>query len=297
MRSAEALGQLLCRQIYEISAIAGSVSRREILLDEGVKSRILEDPFVSIDITADDTFIAELSPTDLCLSMLRDYHFGYLRAQQQWTSALSLSADHKNIAWTVISIYYCSFFSALEILRIQRRVPLSLDGASAKMLFHRATGLSKGKFIAKDQRNFIGLVSNDFSKITFKANGIRPHQFVWNQLSNTTFSDLPSKVVAWEEFSKFKNICRGKGGWEIPSDIRNRWNYRDSLYFTTTGMASIQPFFSLLGNSDSASAWIRGNGRSRCENDAISSIAAMCHLLYGAMKNSYDFGFDRLELE
>src|SRR5450830_362800 len=124
MRSAEALAALLIARIDAISQAAGHIESDEITKVDGLKSRIIEDPLISVDISAEDTFEVEGNPQDICISILRDYYFGWKRVQQQWQSTVRLAEDQNHVAWTVVSSYYCAYFCALEILRIHGRFPL-----------------------------------------------------------------------------------------------------------------------------------------------------------------------------
>lgn len=291
MRSAEALANILKNALDSILEAAGGASFEDIRLDDGVKARILADPLFTIEIVSEDAFCVKANPTDICISILRDYYHGFLRAERQWLSANSLAADSDHIAWTVVSAYYCAFFCAIEILRILGRFPLSLSQAEATLFARRAVGAHKQDFLSKGHRNFVGSPSGDFSEITFKASGDRPHQFAWQQLSSTAFSYFPKKTGDWVELGKFKNICIGKKGWENPSDIRNRWNYRDSTYFGALGRKSSQPFLKLLQDRSSASAWIKDRPKVTSEVDSIASLAALGQFLFGAVKEAYQIGF------
>lgn len=288
MRCADALGKALRTQLAAILTEAGDLSLDEIKRNDGLKSNILTDPLFSLQITSGDSFKVSSTPNEICRSILRDYYYGYGRIVSQWEST-SLLVEEGKTAWALISAYYCSFFGAIEALRICRNHALSLTKEEADAAFKPVGGPFLSKILEK--RNFRGVVSADFSEIGYTSTGDKPHQAAWKQLNNHVLRFVPNSCIAWSEVLKFSNMCTGKNGWELPSDIRNRWNYRDSTYFTTLGNDSQNPFLKIIRDEKTASSWIRGQASVRSENDSAASIAALAKLMHLAMKNSYDFGF------
>ncbi|WP_152034149.1 hypothetical protein [Paracidovorax avenae] len=288
MRCANALGKALRTRLNEILEEAGTLSLDEIKRNDGLKSNILTDPLFSLEIISGDSFKITANPNDICRSILRDYYYGHERLMSQWESTSLLVREQKT-AWALVSAYYCSFFGAIEALRIFGNHALSLTKQEADAIFRPAGGQFFSKIVEK--RNFRGVISADFSEIGYTSTGDKPHQAAWKQLNEKVLSFIPSSSNAWSDVLKFSNMCAGKGGWESPSDIRNRWNYRDSIYFSTLGNNSQNPFLKIIQEEEVASSWIRGQFSIRSENDSAASIAALAKLMHSAMKDSYDFGF------
>lgn len=288
MRCADALGKALRTQLAEIISGIGDLSLDEIKRNDGLKSNILTDPLFSIQITSDDSFKVLANPNEIRLSILRDYYYGYERITSQWQSTSLLVKEGKT-AWALISAYYCSFFGAIEALRICGNHALSLTRDEAEAAFKPAGGQYLSKILGK--RNFRGIVSSDFSEIGYTSTGDKPHQAAWRQLNEHVLQFVPNSSNAWSDVLKFSNMCTGKGGWESPSDIRNRWNYRDSIYFSTLGSSSQNPFLKIIEDEKAASSWIKGRSSIHNESDSAASIAALAKLMHLSIKDSYDFGF------
>lgn len=288
MRSADALGKALRGKLANIISEMGEFTLEEIESDEGLKSNIIEDPLFSIEINSSDSFTVSATPRDICRSLLRDYHFGYLRVESQWQNAITL-VDRKSIAWALVSAYYCSFFGAIEALRVCGTHLLTFSGDEAKQAFSTAGGPHLKKIL--DKKNFKGIVASDFSKIGYTANGDKPHQAVWQQIQGVVLPIIAKTSPSWVDIAKFKNMCKGAEGWEPPSEIRNRWNYRDPLYFGKIGANSESPFTKLLTDDHAASTWIRAQARVKNECDSAASIATLTQFIRGAMQDTYQFGF------
>ncbi|MBB3292758.1 hypothetical protein FHT39_001397 [Mitsuaria sp. BK045] len=288
MRSADALGRVLRANLASILQEAGQLYIKDLQFEDSLKTRILEDPLFCIQAISNDSFKVVALPHDVCRSIVRDYYFGYERVKAQWESTTVLVNEGK-VAWAVVSAYYCSFFAAIEALRLCRSHALSLTSDEARTV----CGKMAGPYVAKlfERRNFKGVISADYSEIGYTSSGERPHQAAWRLLNDQVLPSVPKSSAAWLEILKFSNMCEGRGGWEIPSDIRNRWNYRDSAYFGNHGRISSNPFLKLIREESAASSWIRGQVGVRSENDAAASMGALAKLLHLAICDSFDYGF------
>lgn len=288
MRSADALGKALRAKLSAIMSEMGNFTLQDIEFDEGLKSNIIEDPLFSIELTSSDSFTVSALPRDICRSLLRDYHYGYMRVQNQWENA-HLLARRESVAWSLVSAYYCSFFGAIEALRICGTHLMSLSKDESEIMFSGLGGPYVNKLLEK--KSFKGVISSDFAKIGYTANGEKPHQAAWKQLQSTVLPIVSTASSSWSDIAKFKNMCRGTGGWEAPSDIRNRWNYRDPLFFSKIGLNSDAPFIKILKNEKDASSWIRAQVNIRNERDSAAAIASLTQMIRGAIEDTYQFGF------
>lgn len=288
MRSSDALGKALRAKLYKIMSEVEGVRFEEIKNDEGLKTSILEDPLFSLTITSATSFKVSALPRDICRSLLRDYLYGFERVKSQWAST-SLLAQERKTAWALVSAYYCSFFAAIESLRLCGLHKLSLSKEEGEKLFKPHGGPHLSSILAKS--NFKGVISPDFSEIGYTSTGDKPHAATWNLLDTVVFPIVSSKASACQEILKFSNMCKGASGWEKPSDIRNRWNYRDSLYFSDIGETSSSPFLKIIAEDEVASSWIRGKFSVRDEKDSAASIGSLARLLHGAIVDTYDYGF------
>lgn len=288
MRCASSLGKALRGKLAEILAETGKISILEVSSEEGLKTRIIEDPLFNVQAVSGTSFRVTASPGDISRAIVRDYYYGYLRVKKQWES-VELLIQNRNIAWAIVSSYYCSFFCAVEALRLCGCHALSLSPVESNTLFESMSGSHIDNL--RKTKHFKGVLSEDFTEIGYTTTGDKPHYAAWQMLSREVLSKIPRKNAAWMDAIKFSNMCKGQSGWEIPSEIRNRWNYRDPTYFSTLGEQSANPFLKLIADPDAASSWIRGQVTIRNENDSAASMAALASLLHLAITDTYDFGF------
>jgi len=288
MRCADVLGKALRIQLANLFKEVGNVSLDDIKRNDGLKSNLLTDPYFTLQITSEQSFKVFANPEHICSAILRDFYYGYERISSQWESTCLLANEEKT-AWALISAYYCSFFGAIEALRICGNHSLSLTTEEAEAVFTPLGGPYLNKILEK--QNFKGVISPDFKEIGYTSTGTKPHQAAWKQMNELVLPFVPRSSSAWSDVLKFSNMCSGKGGWESPSAIRNRWNYRDSSYFGALGSNSKSPFIKIINDDKAASSWIKSKLSVYDESDSAASIAALAKLMHLSIKDSYDFGF------
>jgi len=287
MRSAHILGKALQKRVSDLASTAGKIYDTDLERQESLKSHLLGDPLYTVTPLSGAAFRVDASGADVSRALLRDFQLGSKRIEQQWKNTQVL-AQSQHVAWTLVSAYYCSYFGAIEAMRICGAPMLSLSISEGQQLFDKASTPLPASLLEK--RNFRGALSQDFSQITFTSSGEKPHKAAWDGFSAKVLPHIQGDVGKYVELSRFKNIADGNNGWESPSDIRNRWNYRDATYFSRQGQQHAKPFLSLIREATHASNWIQGKNRARDELDKISSVAAMAHLLKGAIVESYKHG-------
>jgi hypothetical protein len=281
MRSADALGKYLRIKLQATFDICGTISINEIRNSDGIKGRILSDPLFKVNLVNSNSFKVCALPTDISESIIRDYYFGYIRAKKQWNSVQLLVKSGKYAAWSLVTAYYAAYFSAIEALRICGHIPLTLSGKEKIPILN----------LPADKNNFSGVIGYDLSEIGFMTSGGKSHQVIWNSLQKNVLSKLPIKVCVLPEMIAFKGICSSNKSWELPSSIRNRWNYRDAIYFDSYGENLSSEFIKIIKDKDAASDWIIQNTKLKSESDSINSIAALANLLFWAIDDSYQHCF------
>ncbi|WP_313495427.1 hypothetical protein [Stenotrophomonas sp.] len=287
MRSAYVLGRELQKRVNELADTAGKIYGTNLDREDSLKSHLLDDPIYVVTPLSAASFKVDAPGGDIARALLRDFHIGSKRIEQQWKNTEVL-AQSQHVAWTLVSAYYCSFFGAIEAMRVCGVPMLSLTQAEGVQLFAKAATPAPSALLQKS--NFRGELASDYSSITFTSSGEKPHKAAWNGFSAKVLPLVQSDVGRFVEISRFKSIADGEGGWESPSDIRNRWNYRDASYFSRHGQQHSKAFLSIVNKSENASRWIQERSRARDELDRISSVAVVAHLLRGAIVESYEHG-------
>lgn len=287
MRSANILGKVLKQRVGELMEAAGKIYDTELQRQESLKSHVLDDPLYKVTPLNASSFRIDAPNADLSRALLRDFHLGSKRIEQQWRNTEVL-ASSQHVAWTLVSAYYCSYFGAIEAMRICGAPMISLSPDEGRQLFGKSSTPIPTGLIEK--RNFRGELSSDLSRIKFTSSGEKPHKAAWDGFSSKVMPYIQGDVGKYIEISRFKDIADGANGWEAPSDIRNRWNYRDATYFTKQGQQHAKPFLALIHESSHASRWIQERPRARDELDRISSVAAIAQLLKGAIVESHEHG-------
>ena len=212
---------------------------------------------------------------------LTDFLLGASRVKTHYQYLLKAKDAHISSAWLLVTAYYCSFFSCIEILKINDRIQLGFDFDDLQMLQPRATGLHKAKFFQGNALNFIGQIQGN--KLVFESNGAKPHVAAWQNL-NSVFSSI-YKNKSWNEVDSMKKMLSNPA--LNPSRIRNNWNYKRPDYFGFAGEKFGVQFKKLLGNPRGASDWLDKNGASAAPDDC-SRIAALCEFLAPSVIDAYD---------
>lgn len=221
-------------------------------------------------------------------SIAKDFHNNYIRIRRLFETCTN-PAYMKNTpaAWNLVTAYYTSFFCASEFLKLQGEHILFLtddDIQLIKSISSTSTAhLEQGSYTSS-----ISLDPLDGFTATIKKVNIRHHQYVWDSFKRI----LTSALRGIEELSQSDRlkILRTIGEKDKfiprPSDIRNRWNYRDAHYFGPTGDAVASQYIKLIKSHESTSRWFQTSVSSNDNGQLACGLSFICHSLTEAIEKT-----------
>lgn len=272
------------------SLLAGLVQHSNpVILDQltfgtSLKYLVLNDPNISVEITSPTSFdvyevqnglIVANGPA-LSQARLSDFFLGSTRVRKQYEAVIKLRDSGAPAAWLLVSAYYCAFFACIELCKLLNRISFSMESDDLNVLRTKATGPFHAQFFAAMNNNFIGV--EYAGKLQFRSSGAKPHAAAWENAQLALRSLYSGKP--WPDAYRLLELLSDPE--YSPSRIRNSWNYKRSDYFGSLGEKNGREFRKLIGNPESAIAWlVRGRGRLNPLEPCI--IAVLCEALSAAV--------------
>ena len=149
------------------------------------------------------------------------------------------------------TLYYSSFFSANEILRLCGTYSSYFTKEDCKELSTLST--NGGQL---DSGNYYGSVSTDqgYIKITFRGSSLGSHELVWDSIKLTfqsfDLNRIPNKKLRKINF--INDVFKEKFDIDYPNIVRNRWNYSKSNAYDPIYEEKYGQFRSCLSDSSHA---------------------------------------------
>lgn len=217
--------------------------------------------------------------------LFSDYYFSNFRIIEQVKNIENLIQASSQIAWILVSVYYCNFFIANELARLYGRYIINFSTNDMRFIINNSNHADPTGFISKLRPNtactvvvredFVG--SNKLN-ITFRVGGNGAHEAVWHNMG-----EIMDKVEVEDNLLHhkriLKNIFSKNSGWESPSKVRNDWNYRYPAYFSSEGNNIGLLFSSNISDKEKAYQWGDFRGLNPSEENICASLAYMYHVL------------------
>lgn len=246
-----------------VSALAGLIGKSgplsidSLTFNASLKYLILNDSRITIEVSDESTFeVFELAHglevhdgPAISEARLSDFFIGSHRVRKQYDTVLALK-NSANVAWLLVSAYYCAFFACIELAKTLGRISFSVDAEDLADLQYKATGPAHAAFFAKGHSNFIGIERN--GRLVFSSVGSQPHAAAWENARHVIGKVFKNKN--WQDAEQFLEILKNPDC--SPSRIRNTWNYKRADYFGPLGDKSAAEFKKLVGNPQGVSGWV-----------------------------------------
>lgn len=274
------------KKIQEVLDEVALALSPELMSIDSLKQSILDDPFIEVTAVSKGSFKAFTNNGIIFKeATLRDFYCGQIRVKAQHQTLKSLKSGKIAPPWDLTTAYYCAFFSAIELLRLQGLFQVSFDACEHATLLAKAKGNSG---FLEDAQNFTGRLSACGEVISFTTNGQKPHQSVWRNVYEDLTRPLAEKYPDWKEIHTLNLIICGTNNWSKPSDIRNSWNYKKAEFYSDISQPLISEFYSLIENSSSACRWLeRSMGSVPTEKSLATSIAVVCEVFSSSVISAY----------
>jgi hypothetical protein len=288
-RASQILSDTCLKQLFQLKQASTTQSFKILSYKNSFKYSLLHEGQIKIEILSPTSFAAYEGETVLpsingpAISEARytDFLLGATRVRAQYNDLLKAKNASVSSAWLLVTAYYCCFYSSIELLKLQNRIPLGFDVGDLAKIAPRATGSDAAAFFQKASLNFIG--QPRANKLVFESSGDKPHLAAWKNLS-TSFDKI-FKDKDWPEIAIYKRILETTD--TNPSRVRNNWNYKRPDYYSSSGEAYGSQFKKLVHNPKGARQWLENNAK-HADHDDSSRIAALCELLAPSVIDAYD---------
>lgn len=229
-------------------------------------------------------FSLEVDIEDYNKALFSDYYYCNLRIKKQIQSIESLVSSSSQIAWILVSVYYCNFFIANELSRLYGKYIVNFSIDDLIFFIRNSDYEDADEMIGNFQQNTSWTVEvkdgEGFNKllIQFTLGAKRPHEAVWHNMG-----EIMDKVEVEDDMRQHKRVMKSvfskSNGWESPSKIRNDWNYKYPSYYSATGNNIGSLFSSNISDREQAYKWGSFLGLSPSLENNCASLAYIYHVL------------------
>ncbi|MAX27769.1 MAG: hypothetical protein CMJ19_25015 [Phycisphaeraceae bacterium] len=172
-------------------------------------------------------------------------------------------------AWNIVTLYYACFFCAVELLRVSGTWSIFLTSSEARNINEiniSGTKFSSGTYFISIDHD--GSYFNVFiSKASNSGGGF--HQTIWERF-NALINIKKSHITDTKDQQIYSALSEGVGPEKGPSNLRNKWNYREPRLFNTSGeMIAKNTLYAKYGREQS---WTKSFKRISSENDEVFSL-------------------------
>lgn len=222
-------------------------------------------------------------------SLLYEHKLNSKRIDQQKNNINSLIRARNQVAWILITVYYCNFFIANEISKLYGKFIINFSKDDIKLIIKQS--ILDPSLNAQDlienltdsgsysyQAKVTSSQYEGFVTLTLNKTASKPHLVVWSNLY-----DIFRKVSVDTSLNFHKDllsdILTDNNRWALPSKIRNNWNYRFAQYYSEKGDDLGSNFLKIIESPTSAYSHFNKRTINPSEENITSSMAYLYHIL------------------
>ena len=238
-------------------------------------------------IESNQHFTIEVKTDSYVNALISDYYNCNKRIVEQKKNIRNLIDANSQVAWVLISMYYCNFYAANELSKLYGNFIINFSKADMEIILFNSQYDSKNEFtsLLQGYNSFrLELSQSEYEGFTclkFEKSSPKPHQEVWSNLDRIIKS-MPVDDNLLHHYNLLKKILNSKNGWDNPSKTRNEWNYIYANYYGEKGNKLGSQFSKIMNNPSSAFSW--GGNRKIYPHDEnkVASIAYVYFILLEA---------------
>lgn len=281
------LADLIIKKL-RVSGFNSSIIEDEVLTDNTTVKGFLVDEieFHNYEIQSNSNFTIEVDKDDYCRALITDFYKCKVRIEEQKKSVEVLLANDCQIAWILVSMYYCCFFIANEISKLYGEFITNLSESDMLYIlsetnYEDAIGFTN--YIESFNSYRVEVCHSAYDHLLllkFTKSSPKPHSVVWNNLKK-----IMSKLKIKEDASLFHHyslliaIVGSDRGWDSPSKIRNDWNYTHADLYGEKGSRLGKKFLKNANSRDAAFSWANSRKVKPHEENKVVSIAYLYYVL------------------
>mgnify|MGYP003600593984 CR=1 FL=1 len=232
-------------------------------------------------------FSIEVKTEDYSNALISDYYNCNNRIIEQKNNIKNLIDTDSQVAWILISMYYCNFYAANEISKLYGNFIVNFSKEDMESILFQSQYNNPCEFISSLQNynSFrLEVAQSDYEGFTllkFEKSSPKPQQAVWSNL-DSIIRNLPVSDTLLHHHQLLQKILNSKKGWDNPSRTRNEWNYTNANYYGEKGDRLGDQFKKIMTSASSAFSW--GSNRKIYPHDEnkVASIAYIYFILLEA---------------
>lgn len=229
-----------------------------------------------------DSFSVELSSNIYKEALFSDYFWGRKRISEQNKNLNIQISNNSQIAWVLVTCYYSSFFMATEIAKLCGNFIINFSNEDMKILMGQSSAPITAELKDVNYGYQVKIKNSEFDqkiKLHFQKKSPRPHMETWKNLT-----EIVKGLVTEDNKIHFKmlflSICDAdEQRWDLPSKIRNDWNYRYANYYGEKGDSLGDIFYKNIKNYDSSISWASKRTIQPHEKNIVASLSFIYYIL------------------
>ena len=284
------LADLIIKRL-RVSGFNSSIIENETFTDNMTVKGFMVDQmeFHTYEIQSNSHFTIEVNKEDYCKALITDFYKCKVRIEEQKKSIEVLLANKSQIAWVLVSMYYCCFFIANEISKLYGEFITNFSEDNMLYILSEANygdAIGFTQYIESYNSYKVEVCQSDYENLLllkFIKSSPKPHSVVWNNLKKIT-SKLKIKEDAslFHHYSLLIAIIGNDRGWDSPSKIRNDWNYTHADLYGEKGSRLGKNFLKNANSRQAAFSWANSRKISPHEENKVASIAYLYYVLLEA---------------
>lgn len=238
----------------------------------------------TITLEATNKLKIEIKKEEFNLALFSDFYFGHIRIKEQIKNVDNLLNASSQVAWIVTTAYYACYFMAVEIAKLHGEFIINFSADEFTTILNNSSNPNGLSVISDSNNSFKVLVKSsnyeNFLDLQLTKEGSKPHQIVWINLCKI-IRKLNINDCLLHHQNLLTSICDNSNNsrWQLPSSVRNEWNYTYANYYSNTGTDLGNKFLSIIKNSDSAMKWANLRTIQPDEQNVTASVAYLYHCL------------------
>ncbi|MFB0980047.1 MAG: hypothetical protein QMC62_03910 [Alteromonadaceae bacterium] len=280
----------------EIADQLSSINFKKVFIQQPhpnstMKESLIEGTGVNVKILSEKEFEVKFSENKYFEVIATDFSFSLQKARKQRNPVMIKSSD-LSIAWTLVTLYYSAFYSAIALARLHGKYNLFLKKEHCQNLLRHSEGNN-----VLDAGNYYGEITdtkNDYITIRFSSRDKNmPHDLTWRNLkqilSNISRSNLSNTKLKFYELL-IDILDTQRQSIDTPNTVRNDWNYSipnayDDSYCSDLG--EIKSYLDPKGRS-SIFNWPGNRRKLPAKSNNAFSIVYIENLLFEVLQGFED---------
>lgn len=252
------------------------------------KESLLDGSRMSVSILGPREFEVKVDSNYYYLVLATDFWFSYQKVVEQRRVFCERSIHEIPSTWLIVTAYYSSFYSAVQLARLCGFYNLYLKSDHCSSIMEHASGSQK-----LDKGNYNGAITqtDDYITLRFCARDkSQPHELAWSNIG-IMLNKAKSNVSDQTKMAVVELLQRISQGNErnilSPNNVRNEWNYSYPNAYDFDFCSDIKEAVSCLAEPSRkrVMSWPRTYKKNQSKNNNVMMIVYFETVLAQVMKD------------